>query len=536
MARNAVGLILNAHMPYIRHPEYPRFLEEDWLFEAIGETYLPLLRMLKKLRQERVPFKITLSLSPTLCTMLSDPILQGRFTDYLRLHQELGEKEVARCAAEDGECMQLAQAYLDAATLNLCEYFETYQCNILDGFRDLEESGHLELITTTATHAYLPLYSEYPSAIGAQVELAVQSHINHFKKRPRGFWVPECGYFPGLEEYLQREEIEFFQVAAQALALAEEPVERGNYAPVSCPNGVFAFARDFHLTNLVWSNVEGYPTDPAYREFYRDIGYDLPMEYIGPYIHEPQVRVFTGFKYYAITGKGNHKRFYDPAKAKQRVAEHATNFLYSVSQKGKRLEKVMDRDPFYTLAFDAELFGHWWFEGIDWLEAVIRGAASRGDVVFETQLDYLKRYPESQVLQPALSSWGEGGYSDVWTDGANVWIYRHLHKAIERMEELALRFPDQSSLKKRFLNQAAREVLLAMSSDWPFIIHNGTSATYAEKRLRNHLGNFNVVYENMCKNAVNTEWLVKAEKQNIVFPDIDYNMFNLQSTRNRYNG
>jgi len=536
MARNSIGLILNAHMPYVRHPEYPRFLEEDWLFEAIGETYLPLLRMLRRLRDEGVPFRITMSFSPTLCSMLSDPILQGRFTDYLRLHQELGEREIVRCEREDQECLPLAKMYLNSINTNLQEYFETYQCNILTGFRDLEESGHVDLITTAATHAYLPLYSEYPSAINAQIELAVQSHINHFKRRPKGFWLPECGYFPGLEDYLQKEELAFFQLAAQSLILADQPVERGNYAPVACPNGVFGFARDFHLTNLVWSNSEGYPTDSNYREFYRDIGYDLPLDYIRQYIHAPEVRVFTGFKYYAITAKGNDKRFYHPERAARKVQEHAANFLYSVHQKGEKVAPLLDREPFYTLAFDAELFGHWWFEGLDWLEAVLRNAAKSDDVVFETQLDYLKRYPESQVLQPSLSSWGEGGYSDVWTDGVNVWIYRHLHKAIERMEELAIRFPDQGSLKQRFLNQAAREVLLAMASDWPFIIHNGTSSSYAEKRLRDHLGNFNVVYENMCKNAVNTEWLVKSEKRDIVFPDIDYNMFNLNSRRNRYNG
>ncbi len=167
---------------------------------------------------------------------------------------------------------------------------------------------------------------------------------------------------------------------------------------------------------------------------------------------------------------------------------------------------------------------------------MLRGAAQSDDIVFETQLDYLERYPKAQVLQPALSSWGEGGYAEVWANGRNVWIYRHLHKAIERMEELAIRFPDQTSLKQRFLNQAAREVLLAMSSDWPFIMHTGTFSTYAESRIRDHLGNFNVVYENMCKNAVNTEWLVKAEKRNMVFPDLDYNMFNPHSDRNRYNG
>ncbi|NLA92921.1 MAG: DUF1957 domain-containing protein [Spirochaetales bacterium] len=534
--KNSIGLILNAHMPYVRHPEYPRFLEEDWLFEAISETYLPLLRMFKRLRSDGVNFRVTVSLAPTLCTMLSDPILQGRFTNYLRLHQDLGEREVVRCAIEAPESLSLARMYLDAITQNLADYFEIYQCNILEGFRDLEESGHLDLITTAATYAYLPLFSQHPPAIEAQIELAVQTHINHFKRRPKGFWLPECGYFPGLEEYLQQEELPYFQLSAQSLALAQEPAKYGNYAPVSCPNGVHAFARDFHLTSLVWSNQEGYPADPNYREFYRDIGYDLPLEYIGPYIHEPEVRVFTGFKYHAITGKGDHKNIYRPELAARKVLEHTENFLYEVERKGRKLAPLIDRDPFYTLAFDAELFGHWWFEGIDWLESLLRKADQGDSVVFETPGDYLKRHGDNQELQPALSSWGEGGYSEVWASGTNVWLYRHLHKAIERMEELAVRFPNQSSLKQRFLNQAAREIMLAMSSDWPFIIHNGTFVTYAESRIRDHLGNFNVVYENMCKNAVNTEWLVKAEKRNIVFPDIDYNIFNPDSDRVRYNG
>jgi len=533
MAKNKLGLILNAHMPYIRHPEYPRFLEEDWLFEAISETYLPLLRVFKRLRDDNVPFKITMSFSPTLCTMLADPILQGRFTNYLKLHQELGEKEIARCKSAQPECAELAQMYLNLINTNVRDYFETYQCNILGGFRDLENSGHLELITTAATHAYLPLYSEYPAAVGAQVELAVQSHINHFKKRPKGFWLPECGYYPGLEMYLEKEELAFFQVAAQSFLLSSEPVQRGNYAPVACPNGVHAFARDFQLTNLVWSSVEGYPCDPDYREFYRDIGYDLPLEYIRPYIHEPEVRVFTGFKYHAITGKTDNKRYYCPKAATRKVVEHAGNFIYNIRQKGLKLRDSLDRDPYFTLAFDAELFGHWWFEGIDWLDAMVRKIATTEDVVLQTPIEYIAEAPEVQTLQPGLSSWGEGGYSNVWTDGDNVWIYRHLHKAIERMEELAKRFPRQSSLKQRFLNQAAREVLLAMASDWPFIIHNGTSVGYAEKRLRDHLCNFNVVYENMCKNAVNTEWLIKAEKRDIVFPDIDYNLFNLNNREGR---
>lgn len=204
---------------------------------------------------------------------------------------------------------------------------------------------------------------------------------------------------------------------------------------------------------------------------------------------------------------------------------HAANFLYNVQKKGEMLSNILDREPYYTITFDAELFGHWWFEGIDWLEEVIRRIAASGNVLLQTPGTYLRQDLDSQILQPALSSWGEGGYANVWADGDNVWIYRHVHKALERMTELANRFPGQNSLKQRFLNQAAREVLLAMASDWPFIIHSGTSVNYAEQRVRDHLANFNVVYENMCKNAVNTEWLIKAEKRNIVFSDMDYNMF-----------
>ncbi len=533
--KSSIGLILNAHMPYVRHPEYPRFLEEDWLFESISETYLPLLRMMKRVRKDEIPFHITISLSPTLCTMLADPILQGRFTNYLRMQEELGGKELIRVSQETPEILPLVEAYVERIRQNLSDYFDEYQCNILGGFSDLEETGHVELITTAATHAFLPLYTEYPAAVNAQIELAVQTHVNFFKKRPKGFWLPECGYFPGLEEYLKQENLSFFQLGAQALALSDVPPTRGNYAPVVMPNGVYGFARDYHLTNLVWSNVEGYPADPEYREFYRDIGYDLPMRYIKPYIHEPEARVFTGFKYYAITG-AQEKKFYSIERAQQKVAEHAANFMYEVGRKTAKVSQLLDRPPFYTLAFDAELFGHWWHEGIDWLEAIIRRAAEDDTVGFHTPKDYIATYPDAQEMTPAFSSWGEGGYADVWTDGHNVHAYRHIHKAIQRMEELAIRFPNQNSLKQRFLNQAAREVILSMASDWPFIMHNGTSSSYASNRLFDHVKNFSVVYEHMCKNAVNTEWLVKAEKRDIVFPDIDYNMFNLKSNRNRYNG
>lgn len=525
MKTGYVGLMLHAHLPFVRNPEYDKFLEEDWLYEAVSETYLPLLRMLNRLRSEKVPFVLTISISPTLCAMLGDNLLQARYNRYAEEKLELGTKELERTDNQP-EFHRLAQMYYEIHKKNLEEFNELYKQNILNGFRSLEESGNLVLITTAATHAFLPLYQQYPQAVKAQIELAIESHISFFRNKPKGFWLPECGYFPELTKLLRSYDIEYFYTATHAFNLSDTKVDRGIFAPVDSGHGVHAFARDFGLSQAVWSEDDGYPGDRVYRDFYRDIGYDLDMEYVHPYIHKPGVRSFTGYKYWAVTSKSEHKEVYNPDLARKRVAEHAGNFLYSIERKTETVSPIIDRPPLYTLPFDAELFGHWWFEGVQWLEQVIRNmAAEHCQIELVSNEQYLAQYPENQKVVPAFSSWGTKGYSSVWVDGSNDWIYRHIHKSIERMTELVERFPDQVSLKGRFLQHASREVLLAMSSDWPFVISNGTSVGYAQHRLKEHLHNFNLVYENMCRNSVNTEWLTRTEKKTNLFPDIDYQVF-----------
>ncbi|MGM0432617.1 MAG: glycoside hydrolase family 57 protein [Spirochaetota bacterium] len=525
MALGSVGLVLHAHLPFVRHPEYERFLEEDWLYEAISETYLPLLRVLHKLRREGVSYQITLSLSPTLCAMLADKLLQNRYKDHLQRLIELGQKELERTKDIPRE-HELAAFYLQRYQQNYDDFTNVYRDNLLQGFRSLEESGHVVILTTAATHAFLPLYKETPEAVQAQVELALMSHVAHFRKKPRGFWLPECGYYPGLEKVLKYNNIDYFYGATHSINLAKEKAERGVFAPAACPNGVHVFARDFGLSQLVWSADHGYPVDGSYRDFYRDIGYDLDIEYVRPYIHEPDVRVFTGYKYWAITDiQTDNKQYYDREKALERVQEHAGNFIYNIKKKAERLEGVLDREPHFSLPFDAELFGHWWFEGIEWLEAVLRGISEDPDIELMQEEEYLDKHPKNQEIHPSLSSWGSEGYASVFLDGSNDWIYRHVHRAIDRMIELVKRFPDQTSLKERFLQHAVREVLLAMASDWPFIISNGTSVVYAERRMKEHIYNFNLVYENMCRNSVDTEWLTRTEKRTNIFPDIDYRVF-----------
>ena len=526
MRKNRLNFIFNAHLPFVRHPEYPKFLEEDWLYEAMNESYLPLLRMMYRLREQNIPFRLTFSLSPTLCAMLSDELLNSRFETYLDEHIELGDKEIERLS-DDKATQQLAVHYRDEMLANKAFYTDECQKNILNAFNVLSNAGCLELITTTATHAYLPIYKDYPIAVNAQIETGVMEHNRNFDKMTDGFWLPECGFYPGLENLLRRHNISWVSLAAQALALSPDEPDRGSYCPVKCSNGLYCFVRDENLASLVWSAKEGYPVDPQYRDFYRDIGFDLPMDYIRPYVHEPEVRSFTGFKYCAVTGNTAEKVVYNPQKASEKVISHARNFLYNVESRTRSIEDILDLDPVYTVSFDAELFGHWWYEGVQWLEQIIRLVAENADFELISPADFIRERHIVQTLRPATSSWGDGGYSSVWVDSStNAWLYRHIFKAIERMTELAERFPSQKSLKQRFLNQAARETLLLMASDWPFIIHNQTSSEYALKRIEGHIQNLNLVYDNMCKNAVNTEWLVKAEKRDNLFKHLDYNILN----------
>lgn len=521
---NKINLILQAHLPYVRHLEYPKFLEENWLFESLNETYIPLLRKLNELDAASVPFKLTICFSPTLSTMLTDSALQERFVNYMNERIELGEKEVKRTEYEETECHEMALRYLGYAEENLAD-FEHYGRNILTGYKELHDKNRIELITTAATHAYLPIYKDYPKAIDAEVKMGMKTHFRIFGENSKGFWLPECGYYPGLDKVILDNGAQWCQLASHSVLTSADKSIYAGYRPVELPSGLYGFARDWGLTSLIWSSVSGYPCDSDYRDFYRDIGYYLPLSYVRPYIHEPEVRVFTGFKYHAISGKTEDKVYYNPQKAAVKVDLHVDNFIYNIRRRGFAIESAGIKDPVFNLCFDAELFGHRWFEGLDFIEKFFRKGAEDDSIQFTTPSSIILDNGKTEKLRVNESSWGSGGYSDTWLDETNSWIYRHIFKSIERMEELTKRFPDQGSLKGRFLNQASRELLLAMSSDWPQIMHDRTSSAYAEKRLRSHLGSFNVVYSAMTRNTVNTEWLINAEKTSEIFPDIDYKVF-----------
>lgn len=518
-------LQLHAHLPYVRHPEYPDFLEEDWLYEGITETYLPLLSMLERFISEGVDFRLTMTITPSLAGMLSDSLLQSRYYQRLNGLIELADKEAWRTRSLP-EFQQTALMY-QKMLYDCRRVWEKYHGNILTGFKNLQDAGKLEIITCCATHGFLPLQLN-KAAVRAQVAVACTDYERHFGRRPNGIWLAECAYQPGIDEELKKEGIRFFFLEAHGILYGTPRPRFGVFAPVYCPSGVAAFGRDVETAQQVWSADNGYPGDPDYREFYRDLGYDLDYDYIRPYLHSDGLRRNIGLKYHRITGKVplSEKQPYNPEWAAGKAASHAGNFMFNRQKQVEHLAGVLGRPPLVVSMYDAELFGHWWFEGPQFLEYLFRKIHYDQDVFKPiTPTEYLQKFPKNQVITPAASSWGDKGYYEVWLNGTNDWLYRHLHKATERMVELVRENGHAEGIWRRALNQAARELLLAQSSDWAFIMTTRTMVEYAEKRTRDHIGNFTALYEQIKRKSLDEGYLGDLESRNNIFPQIDYHAF-----------
>jgi len=257
------------------------------------------------------------------------------------------------------------------------------------------------------------------------------------------------------------------------------------------------------------------------------VGFDLDYDYLKPHLHEMGIRSHLGIKYYKITGRTDDKQPYNPKVALDKAGEHAGNFMFNREKQVEWLSGSMENRPALIVApYDAELFGHWWFEGPDWINFLLRKIHWDQETVKTiTVPEYLDQFPKLQVSKPSFSSWGYKGYAEVWLEGSNDWIYRHLHENSDRMVEMAQHYSNPSAVQRRALNQAARELLLAQSSDWAFIMKTGTMVEYARERTRVHVLNFNHLYDEIKSDRVDEGWLNEIERRHNLFPDIDYRIY-----------
>jgi 1,4-alpha-glucan branching enzyme len=515
-----LALVLHAHLPFVRHPEHQFSLEEGWLFEAMTETYIRLFMVMEGLVRDGIDFRLTLSLSPPLATMLLDPLLMERYLARLDRSVELAGKEIVRTTAEP-QFQALARMYEQLFVDVRSTFVDRYDGNLLNAFKRFQALGNLEVLACAATHGYLPLLAVNPAAVRTQVRAGVELYTHIFGTPPEGFWLPECAYYPGVDEILADHGIRYTILETHGVTQASVRPKYGVYAPLQCPSGVAAFGRDPDSSKQVWSSTVGYPGDFDYREFYRDIGYDLDLDTVQPYIHPDGIRIDTGLKYYRITGPNRQKQVYVPDWADIKADQHAAHYLAGRISQIKHLSLAMDRKPLILAPYDAELFGHWWWEGPTWLDRLARKAALQPEAIRMITLpEYLAEYPENQVAQPAQSSWGHHGFNDVWLNDQNAWIYPHLHAAADTMESLWNQ-PLGGPLARRAANQAARELLLAQSSDWAFMINAGAMVQYATNRTRSHLLRFRELARQIETNSINAEWLERLEDLDNIFAEMD---------------
>jgi len=492
------------------------------------ECYIPLLRMCDRLAADGVRFKLTVSLSPPLMAMLSDDLLRQRYRDYLEQLTQLADKEILRHHGSP-EFLELARMYRRIFHETAVAFDEHYGRDLVGAFRRLQDAGVLEVITTAATHGFLPLLRGQPGAVRAQIMTAVDTYAHHFGKPPEGLWLPECAYYAELEDILADAGIRYFFVDTHGALNASERPRRGVMAPIACANGVAAFGRDPDSSRQVWSASEGYPGDPECREFYRDVGFDLDPAELRPFLPDGVDRAFTGIKYCRITGGTDQKEPYRPAAAQARADAHAADFMQrAMDAVSRHATTAADRPPQIVALYDAELFGHWWFEGPLWLDLLIRKLAFDQDQVeLISPGDYLRRHPNIQCAQPSPSTWGDQGYSTYWLDPGNDWIYRHVHEAGQRMHGLATAHADVAagSLLHRALQQAARSLLLAQASDWAFIMKTGTAVDYAYDRIRDHMARFHHLADAIDSGRIDERELAALEVMDPIFPQIDYRVY-----------
>ena len=503
---NKVGtfvLALHSHLPYCRGAgRWPH--GEEWIHEAVLGTYLPLLGLLYDLREAGVGYRIVIGLTPVLLEQLADHDVDVRNLEYIDDQVRRAEKDLRRFVdVGDDARAALADFYLSSYRRLREAYTRRFGRDLVGAFADLARSGHVEVLTSAATHGYLPLLDR--ASVDAQLRIGRRSSRRLLGIEPTGIWLPECAYAPGLESALEDHGITHFFTdaallpghahAASEVARRRGQSELGRHAPHEAraavasaaaqtdvdllrpyyvgDSDVVAIARHDRVSGQVWSAMMGYPGDPQYREF-----------------HRKDDR--SGLRYWRVTsvhlGLGE-KDMYSPGRAAERVREHASHFVQVVRDELAQGD-ADGGDPLLAVTFDSELFGHWWFEGVDWLGLVLRQMTESSGVRIATAAEYLDRDPPRERVMLAEGSWGKNNDHSTWRNEGTAWMWDELGRLAHEMEQLRAAPPRDNPFRERAARQALRELLLAQSSDWPFLVTTGQAADYAVERFRAHAQRF----------------------------------------------
>jgi 1,4-alpha-glucan branching enzyme len=534
--KNVIAIVLNAHLPFARKDSADFSFEELPFFATVSETLIPLLEVFDRLEADKIPFRLGLAISPILCHLLSDELMINHYLDYVDRQIAFGAEEIER--TKDDPCMHnLAKYYYDNAIERRINFTERYEKNIPRVLSRYQKKGRIELLASTATNCFLPFYVNHFEVIRAQIETALASHKKFFKTKPAGFWLPELGYHPRLSTYLSVYDFRYTIIDTHSALLANPAPKYGSFFPLKTKHNIDLLVKDFYAYNDIMDREQGLPVEGAFRDFFHDAADDLPLESIKLFLGEDGTRLSSGYKYFSIGDSDGQRKPYDPALAAEKARNYAGVFLErrisALNRAARLMRKDLDGDALSLCAWNADFLGRFWHEGPLFLETVFRAGCQRDEIKFMTPSEYLGSQAKTQfqIVKPEYSSSGFNGYAESWIDASNDSFYRHLFHAAERMAELAERFRNETGIKERALNQAAREILLALSSDWQRLIsvQNNTSLpkwkNYARNELESHLKNFTTIYEALGSNYLSTRFLTDIEHRYNIFPDINYTVF-----------
>jgi len=520
------GLILHGHIPWCKKSGmWPHGME--WLFEAMNETYIPMLNVLRGLKEKGIKTAITINISPILAEQLADEYMKERFGEYM-------DDLIARCKQDikrfenHQNRLIIAKFYLEKFETVLDTFYHNYYRDLLGAFKWLQDEGMIELITCAATHGFLPLL-EIDSGIFSQVQLAVDTHKEYFKQEPKGIWIPECAYRPkeykngklreSIDYWLHNSGLEYFFVDSHGI-LDAEVIELKNNIGLNTnfgyklETGVSVFGRNINISRQVWDAMIGYPGNGNYREFHKKD-------------HK------SGLHYWKITGKEinfNDKQLYDIKAAKTMVESNANHFISFLYDELKLFNDNYNKEGIIVSPYDFELYGHWWMEGIIWLKKIFELISINENLEMITISDYISKYKEQfSTIRMGESSWGQGGHFEVWQNKEHIWIWPYINSSIIEFEKVLATNINPGDWEKRILEQTARELLLMEGSDWPFLLFTEQAKEYANKRFHSHHQRFNkliwVAKNFNDKKRITLEELERIESIDTCFPDINLDYF-----------
>ncbi len=554
MKQGAFSIFLHSHLPYCRQAgRWPH--GEEWIHEAAAGCYLPLLQAFQELSEEGSPFRLTIGVTPVLAEQLTDNLVQEHLEEYLDDRIGLASEDVERFElAGGGHMAHLARFFMHRYEHLLDDYRNRFGRNIVQALREFQDQGYVEVATSAATHGYLPLLQR-DSSIYGQLRAGVDAYERHFGRRPRSIWLPECGYRPayyaqgdatsyvrpGLESYLAELGLQSFFVETHTVEGGSPggkaagdaigpyasvprryvvpppseipPTRKTTFQPYWVePGQVAVFGRNSRTSLQVWSAEHGYPGEALYQDFHKRDGN-------------------SGLRYWRVTGPRvdlGHKEPYDPWRAEKMVKAHAEHFVSVVEAQVAAFNRETGKYGIVLAAYDTELFGHWWFEGVDWLEAVLRRLAESEVVELTTPSRYLEEHPPEETISLPETSWGQGGGHFTWLNVDTQWMWPVIHEAEHRMERLIERHPDADGALLQTLTQAARELLLLESSDWPFLVTTGQAKEYAIDRFKNHVQRFHQLADAAEGDKISQSQASYCREMcelDKLFPKLDYRIF-----------